>query len=84
MRYKFQKLKDFFQNQRAERIDLTFEQIEEILGFTLCDSAYEHDAYWNHKSSPTHTFPKAWIESGYEIKDYSKIKKRKMTFIRTL
>jgi hypothetical protein len=80
--YKFQKLKDYFLNQHKECVDLTFEQIEKILGFKMCDSAYIHRAYWNHKSSPTHTFPKAWVEAGYETKDISKIKDRKMSFIR--
>jgi len=82
MAYKFQKLKDFFSNQRNKRIVLTFKQIEEILGFKLCDSAYKHRVYWNDKSSPTHTFTKAWTEAGYEVEDYSEITKRKVTFVK--
>jgi len=82
MEYKFQKLKNFFINQHAKRIDMTFDKIEKILGFKLCDSAYKYQAYWNHKSSPTHTFPRAWVEAGYEIESMSKIDEHRVIFIR--
>lgn len=83
MSYRFQKLKDYFDNQRDDRIVLTFEQIEKINGRKLCKSAYNRNEYWQHKSSPTHRITLAWVEAGYEVENLSQRKEHKMTFIRT-
>lgn len=44
---------------------LSFRQIEDIIGETLCKSAYNYNAYWN--PSATHILPHTIIEAGYEI-----------------
>lgn len=63
--YKFQKLQDYLQQCKLEIVELTFEEIEEILGFKLCKSAYEYIEYWY--PSRTHTITLAWQDSGYEM-----------------
>lgn len=70
-----------------ETIELSFSDIEKILGFELVESACKHTAFWTSKSSPTHVFPLAWEKAGYEIdkKDISlteQIKQRKIKFIK--
>lgn len=63
--YKFQKLQDYLQQCKLEIVELTFEEIEEILGFKLCKSAYQYSEYWH--PSRTHTLPLAWQDNGYEM-----------------
>lgn len=64
-KYKFSALEKYFKYQNEDRIDLTFKEIENILGFKLSPSAYKHRAYWS--SSKTHTLTKTWLNSGYKM-----------------
>ncbi len=51
----------------CDRIELTlsFSDIEEILGTSLCKSAYSYAAYW--EPSDTHILPNIIIDAGYQI-----------------
>lgn len=51
----------------CDRIELTlsFSDIEEILGTSLCKSAYPYAAYW--EPSDTHILPNIIIDAGYQI-----------------
>lgn len=62
---KYNPLKKFLQSSNENVIQLSFSQIEDILGFTLPDSARIHDAWWRAKD---HTQAKAWLDSGYKVK----------------
>lgn len=44
-----------------DKVTLSFADIENILGFKLKSSAYNHRAYWH--PSQTHRLPKAWEEA---------------------
>lgn len=63
--YKFQLLLDYLLDSNKDEVELSFEEIEKMLGFRLSESAYKYDQYW--RSSPTHTITKAWENSGYTI-----------------
>lgn len=63
--YKFQLLQDYLLDSNKYEVELSFEEIEKMLGFRLSESAYKYDQYW--RSSPTHTITKAWENSGYAI-----------------
>lgn len=63
--YKFQKLMNFFKENQANEIGLTYDEIEKIIEFKLCDSAYKYKPYWS--PTKTHTITRAWIESGWKI-----------------
>lgn len=84
---KYKKLRDYFSRIQEDNIILSFDDIEKILGEKLVDSAYRHDAYWNSKGSPTHVFPRAWGDVGFEI-DSNKgsireqIRNRQICFVR--
>ena len=78
--YKFQVLQDYLKKCEQDAVELTFGEIEELLGFELAKSAYRYEAYW--QSSPTHTITKAWENSGYEISNLS-IAKKKLSFVKT-
>lgn len=59
-------------------IELTFGEIEDILGFPLPSSARKYNAWWHEEKTPR-AHKVAWIEAGYYVKDYS-IKKEKVVF----
>ena len=51
----------------ADRIILTYPDIEKILGFTLPDSAHKHmRAYWSN--SETHSYALSWLSIGYRTR----------------
>jgi len=56
---------NFFKKNRGNEIVLTYAEIEKILGFQLCPSAYKYKPYWN--PTKTHTITRSWIENGWKI-----------------
>lgn len=62
---KFTKLKQYLENCGKAELMLTFTDIENIIGCTLCKSAYNYSAYW--KPSPTHTMPNTILSAGYKV-----------------
>ena len=62
---KFSKLKKYLEDFGKSELTLTFAEIEEIIGCSLCKSAYNYSAYWN--PSPTHTMPNTILAAGYKI-----------------
>ena len=68
---RFEPLRDYLQAQEADELVLTFEQIEEILGFALPRAAYR--AEWWFDDTPEH--PKlqrqAVRDAGYEARRLS-------------
>ena len=65
--YKFQELMNYFMQLKGNEIRLTYEDIENILGFKLRDSAYKYKQYWY--ATKTHTITRAWTENKWEISD---------------
>tara|TARA_R110000787_G_scaffold86057_9_gene183354 strand:+ start:54966 stop:55439 length:474 start_codon:yes stop_codon:yes gene_type:complete len=48
----------------------SFDEIEDILGFTLPASARNYQAWWANQTEPsTHTHAKAWKNAGWQTKD---------------
>lgn len=76
---KFIEFEQFLANSKEVYIELTFKQIEEILGDKLSPSAYQYEAYWH--ISPTHTFPKTWLSAGYKM-DKLVLREQKVSFIK--
>ncbi len=62
-------------------VSLTFEQVENILGFSLPQSAYVHRAWW--ANSLSHPQAKSWLNAGWKIKDVD-LKTQMVNFIRPL
>lgn len=57
---------NYFKNLDGNKVILTYDDIEKIIGFKLPKSAYEYNAYW--RESKTHTITRSWIENGWKIK----------------
>ena len=62
---KFIDLGKYFTSCTEDTIELTIDEIEQILGFKLCKSAYEHKEYWYLDN--THSFPDVWINEGFRL-----------------
>ena len=78
---KFHKLTKWLQECAKDEVTLSFADIENILGFGLSPSAYDHAAYWH--ASATHMLPKAWEEAGY-VKGRLDFRGRLVTLNRTV
>lgn len=63
--YKYEALMRYFQTLEVNNVVLTYDDIENIIGFKLSKSAYEYNAYW--RESKTHTVTRSWIENGWKI-----------------
>ncbi len=73
MTSKYTPLANYLQNagKSLSEITLTFEKIEEILGFKLPDSAREYQAWWaNEFTEHSHSQSQAWLSAGWKVKHY--------------
>jgi hypothetical protein len=63
---KYDPLRDHLAQQQHREFDLTFGEIERILGFSLPKSA-ERPQWWsNIQGQSTHVQREAWREAGYD------------------
>jgi hypothetical protein len=65
--YKYDLLMKYFETLKGDKVILTYDDIEKIIGFKLPNSAYQYSAYWS--VSKTHTITRSWIETGWKITD---------------
>jgi hypothetical protein len=55
-------------SRRAGRPEmLSFEEIEEILGRALPQSAIKHRAFWANDNQDHHSHARAWMHAGYRV-----------------
>ena len=77
--YKFAGFEHFLERNEKNVLQLTFSEIEKMIGQPLCYSAYHYSAYWH--PSKTHNFANIIVENGYIIeeldleKQYVRLKK---------
>jgi hypothetical protein len=77
---KYDPLKEFLRGQRANRVELTFAEIERIVGFKLPRSSRDYRAWWSN--NPTNSvMTKAWLDAGFESEQVD-MEGRKLTFRR--
>ena len=76
-KWKYQELEKFFNKSTKSIMLLTFTEIENILGFKLCESAKKYKTYWYQKKEGS--FANAWLRQGYEISKLN-LEKGKITF----
>ena len=64
---KYKALSEFLYTNWAPRIELSYEQLEEILGFKLPVSAHTlPQSYW--ANTEYHTYAKSWLNLGYRTR----------------
>ena len=54
---------NFLEKNTQKKLELTYKDIENILGFKLPKSAYKHSAYLSNSLS--HPISKIWLNLGY-------------------
>jgi hypothetical protein len=62
---RYDKLKHFLRNAKGTDVDMTFAQIEGVLGRALPPSAFKHRAWWSNNPD-NNVMTKAWLEAGYQ------------------
>ena len=64
---KYRGLTEYLLESNANRVTLTYAEIEKILGFSLPNSAHKHmRAYWSN--SETHSYALSWLSIGYRAR----------------
>jgi len=72
---KYDPLREHLRLNGSSRIEMTFAQIEAIVG-GLPQSAYEHKAWWSNEQGGNHVQAHAWMAAGYRTEDPDTIRKR--------
>ncbi|WP_029201431.1 DUF7662 domain-containing protein [Oribacterium sp. NK2B42] len=71
---------NYLSQRKGQRIEMSFSEIEEIIGDKLPKSAYEYQAWWSN-STLRHTHSRAWLNAGFKTVDVnSNISKRIVVF----
>lgn len=63
---KFLELTRYLERSGKDKIKMSFGEIERIIGFKLCKSAYSYPEYWSNTES--HSIFFAWMNAGYVSK----------------
>ena len=61
---KYEPMESYLAAQSESPVTLTFAQMEEILGFKLPPSAYNHRAWWSNGKKGGSKF---WLKVGWEV-----------------
>jgi len=80
-KWKFRELEEYFNKEVKTPLTLKFSEIEQIIGFSLCESAYNYPAYWYQKRKGN--ISNAWNNQNYEILKLD-MKNKKIIFKRIL
>lgn len=77
---KYEPLGIFLRGQRADRVPLTFSQIEKITGSKLPPKAQHHRAWWSNNAA-NNVMTKVWLDAGFESAQVD-VEARKLVFRR--
>lgn len=65
---KYEPLKRYLEGQSTDSVDANFAQLEAILGFSLPQSAYRHQAWWANEAHGSHSHSRSWQDAGWETR----------------
>jgi hypothetical protein len=65
---RYDKLKLYLDNAKGIHVDMTFAQIEAVLGRALPPSALRHRAWWSNNPD-NNVMTQAWLAAGYQSRD---------------
>jgi hypothetical protein len=79
---KYDPLRHHLNQLKVQRWRASFDEVEEILGFRLPNSAYKHPAWWANETEPTtHVQKFAWLTIGWRTEQLDLIG-RNVIFVR--
>jgi len=62
---RYQPLHDHLGNVSTDKLELTFDEVERVLGRDLPNSARRHRAWW--ANDPSHSHARSWLEAGWQV-----------------
>jgi hypothetical protein len=70
--HKYLPLEEWFRNQptTAEQIELTFEEVEAILGSSLPKSATKLTTWWTNVQPKIQSHRTAWLNNGWKVSEF--------------
>jgi hypothetical protein len=77
---KYEALPQFLAQTHGAARRMSFREIENVLGFKLPKSAYEHEAWWSNNATG-HSHARAWLKFGWRTEAVD-LTGRKVTFRR--
>ena len=80
---KYMPLEDWFRKQPASRVklELTFKQVEAILGAPLPKSATKLKTWWTNVQPRIQSHRTAWLNHGWMVAEFD-LKARRVKFVR--
>jgi hypothetical protein len=67
----------FLTAHKANRVELAYSQIEEIIGSPLPASSRKHSAqFWANHYGGTHVWATQWMDAGWKVDGHSTIAER--------
>jgi len=78
---KYSPLGKFLRASGRERIEMSFKDIERILGFTLPHSARVHKVWWANHAGHTQARD-GWLAAGYRV-EHVDLERRVVCFVRS-
>jgi len=80
---KYLPLDEWFRKQptTAEPIELTFDQVEAILGSTLPKSATKLKTWWTNVQPKIQSHRTAWLNNGWQVSEFD-LEARRVKFVR--
>lgn len=79
---KYQPLSQWLSGLSIPEVQVSFEQIEAILGFDLPASARTWMAWWENETYPVRSQCKAWANAGFHTRHLD-LSKQTVVFVRT-
>ena len=81
---KYLPLEEWFRNQpaTAEQIELSFDQVEAILGAPLPNSASKLTTWWTNVQPKIQSHRTAWLKNGWMVVEFD-LQARRVKFVRT-
>jgi hypothetical protein len=76
-KYKYSALADYLRAQKSDEVDMTFAQIERIVGGKL-PASHRYRSWWSNNSFNS-VMTKAWLDAGFESTNVD-MKKRTLVF----
>src|ERR1035441_1564649 len=71
-------LRDFLASQVGESVNLSFSQVETILGRVLPQSAHDQDWWWANEETDTtrHVQCESWLNAGWRMSTVDRVRER--------
>ena len=77
---KYAPLRDYLASRPLQEWKVTFEDIEDVLGFPLPASARRYPAWWANESTSSHVQSHSWLDAGWRTSEV-KLREERLTFI---